>query len=632
MENDLIKQLSKQSIELFDSEKYTEAIQKFNEILSATDDPQLKVYASLLQGRCYMLQALQTYNATLFDEACTRFQEYLAQAERLKGDEDIEQQANIRFWLGHCYLEWALQTNDKFLFEKAQGYFQKWLEWAKKLNGEKGIEEQVYAQHWLGHCYFEQALQTNDVTLFNNARTHFEAQSTQAKKLEHSNSDTSIKGQVSTQAWLGRCYLKQAKQSKEDIEQNLFKAEEHFGKVFELVKKATDKDFKKQTIAKLRRDFQELYFAKGDYDSYFKSKQKQIKKTLSKNKKINGRLKENIAAVLAVLSIDPIEFDKPLAHYTSPTVCEKLLGIGQKQANQENIVAGKMRMNSSAYMNDPYEGKSLYDLLGIQEPDLENLSESNPYNAFFACFSSRVNDLNQFRLYGKVGNVEASGCCLVFNRRGNWIREPDLDASFRRLNDQDGFTGSVVKETTAQRPSENLPLYQIAYIFYRDEYTQDKEYDVMFDNPNFGVRLKPISDNQDWHEVRKAQFQTALIGLCDYFKDTKQNREESQENKAALEYIRYLFKDHAFRDEEEFRLLQIEEIGSDKVQYCPDTNTAFLEYGNVCTRLDEVILGTNYERTNAGLKVEVFRHLLKRKQPHIKVRHSSLPINPPNRS
>ena len=335
---------------------------------------------------------------------------------------------------------------------------------------------------------------------------------------------------------------------------------------------------------------------------------------------------------MAVLSIDPIEFDKPLAHYTSPTVCEKLLGIGQKQANQENIVAGKMRMNSSAYMNDPYEGKSLYDLLGIQEPDLENLSESNPYNAFFACFSSRVNDLNQFRLYGKVGNVEASGCCLVFNRRGNWIREPDLDASFRPLNDQDGFTGSVVKETTVQRPSENLPLYQIAYIFYRDEYTQDKEYDVMFDNPNFGIRLKPISDNQDWHEVRKAQFQTALIGLCDYFKDTKQNREESQENKAALEYIRYLFKDHAFRDEEEFRLLQIEEIGSDKVQYCPDTNTAFLEYGNVCTRLDEVILGTNYERTADCRKVEVFRYLLKRKQPHIKVRHSSLPINSQNKS
>ncbi|WP_416191427.1 hypothetical protein [Neisseria sp. CCUG12390] len=98
-----------------------------------------------------------------------------------------------------------------------------------------------------------------------------------------------------------------------------------------------------------------------------------------------------------------------------------------------------------------------------------------------------------------------------------------------------------------------------------------------------------------------------------------------------MEYIRYLFKDYAFRDEEEFRLLQIEETGSNKVQYCPATNTAFLEYGDICARLDEVILGTNYERTDAGLKVEVFRHLLKRKNLNIKVSHSSLPINPAGR-
>ncbi|HFC6387302.1 TPA: tol-pal system YbgF family protein [Neisseria bacilliformis] len=578
MENDLIGQ----GIELFKSEKYAEAIQKLDEALKTANNPQ--------------------------------------------------QQVNVQYWLGRCYFEQALQTNDTILFDKARGHFEKRLVWAEQLSGEKSIEKQGYAQHWLGRCYFEQALQIGNVVLFDMAREHFQKRLVWAKQL---NGNNSIEKQIIAQFWLGRCYLKQAKQNQGNIEQSedyLSEAEKCFDEVSKLVEKLKDKSFKKQVISKLRRDFRELDFAKGNYEGYFKSKQEHIQQKLSKNKKINGRLKENIAAVLAVLSIDPIEFDKPLAHYTSPTVCEKLLGIGQKQANQENIVAGKMRMNSSAYMNDPYEGKSLYDLLGIQEPDLENLSESNPYNAFFACFSSRVNDLNQFRLYGKVGNVEASGCCLVFNRRGNWIREPDLDASFRRLNDQDGFTGSVVKETTAQRPSENLPLYQIAYIFYRDEYTQDKEYDVMDGDTDFGVRLKPISDNQDWHEVRKAQFQTALIGLCDYFKDTKQNREESQENKAALEYIRYLFKDHAFRDEEEFRLLQIEEIGSDKVQYCPETNTAFLEYGNVCTRLDEVILGTNYERTNAGLKVEVFRHLLKRKQPHIKVRHSSLPINPPNRS
>ena len=628
METDLITQ----GVKLFAAQKYTEAVKKLKEALDVTDDPQQQSNTQYWLGRCYLEHAHQTYNTTLLKNARKHFQKWLKWAEKLNGDTGIEQQANAQSFLGYCYFEQALQTGNTALFDKAREHLQEQLIHAEKLNGEKGIKQQIYAQSGFGRCYFEQALQTDNAILFDKAYKHFQAQLTQAEQLEKLNSDKGIEEQANAQVWQGRCYLKQAKQNKGNIEQSkdyLSEAEEHFGEASKLVKKLNDESLKKQRIEKLARDFRELAFAKEDYESYFKSKQEHIRQKLSEN--INSRLKENIAAVLAVLSIDPIEFDKPLAHYTSPTVCEKLLGIGQKQANQENIVAGKMRMNSSAYMNDPYEGKSLYDLLGIQEPDLENLSEFSPYNTFFACFSSRVNDLNQFRLYGKVGNVEASGCCLVFNKRGNWIREPDLDASFRRLNDQDGFTGSVVKETTAQRPSENLPLYQIAYIFYRDEYTQDKEYDVMFDNPNFGVRLKPISDNQDWHEVRKAQFQTALIGLCDYFKDTKQNREESQENKAALEYIRYLFKDHAFRDEEEFRLLQIEEIGSDKVQYCPDTNTAFLEYGNVCTKLDEVILGTNYERTTDCRKVEVFRHLLKRKQPHIKVRHSSLPINPPNK-
>ena len=581
MENDLIEQGRRK---LFIDKKYTELIQKLNEDLGTANNPQQQVDIQYWFGRCYLEQAPQTDDATLFDKAREYFEKRLKFAEELSGDIALKKQATTQFWLGRCYFDQALPTNRTILFDQAREYFQKQLALAKKLYGDNSTEEQFYAQSWLGHCY-----------------------------------------------------LKQGKKNKDNIKQNenfLLEAEKHFDEAFKLAKRITDKTLKKQLITKIRRDFQELYFAKIDYEGYFKSKQKQIQKVLSKNKKINGRLKENIAAVLAVLSIDPIEFDRPLAHYTSPTVCEKLLGIGQKQKeDDQKIFASKMRMNSSAYMNDPYEGKSLYDFLGIQEPDLENLSESSPYNAFFACFSSRVNDLNQFRLYGKVGNVEASGCCLVFNRRGNWIREPDIDASYRRLNEQGLMTGNDMETAAkAQRPSENLPLYQIAYIFYRDEYTQDKEYDVMGGDTNFGVRLKPISNNSKWHTVRKRQLKKTLNALCRYWKNADRKKEEFQENKAALEYIRYLFKDHAFRDEEEFRLLQIEEIGSDKVQYCPETNTAFLEYGNVCTKLDEVILGTNYERTDDGRKVEVFRHLLKRKQPHIKVRHSSLPINPPNKS
>ncbi|WP_159068700.1 hypothetical protein [Neisseria weaveri] len=54
---------------------------------------------------------------------------------------------------------------------------------------------------------------------------------------------------------------------------------------------------------------------------------------------------------------------------------------------------------------------------------------------------------------------------------------------------------------------------------------------------------------------------------------------------------------------------------------------AKVEYADICDKLDEVILGTNYERAGGEQKVEAFRHLLKKKLPHIKVSHSSLPIN-----
>ena len=52
--------------------------------------------------------------------------------------------------------------------------------------------------------------------------------------------------------------------------------------------------------------------------------------------------------------------------------------------------------------------------------------------------------------------------------------------------------------------------------------------------------------------------------LIGFFKD---NPAVSDDDKEALEYIRYLFKDFAFRDEEEFRLLVIKSIDSEEIDY-----------------------------------------------------------------
>lgn len=57
--------------------------------------------------------------------------------------------------------------------------------------------------------------------------------------------------------------------------------------------------------------------------------------------------------------------------------------------------------------NDPKEGKTLLEYLDIHEPDKKQ------YGAFIGCFSFNVNNLNQFRLYGKDENKEGIGVSII---------------------------------------------------------------------------------------------------------------------------------------------------------------------------------------------------------------------------
>ena len=300
-----------------------------------------------------------------------------------------------------------------------------------------------------------------------------------------------------------------------------------------------------------------------------------------------------------------------------------------------------MRISSSTYMNDPTEGEGLLDLLDLQDLELKNKADCPEYNAFFACFSSRVNDLNQFRLYGKENGVEASGCCLVFNKDGNWLREPDVSVSFRSMaKKEDEYSREQPVEadiSDADLEDANLPLYQVAYIAYKDGYLAEDKCRIWLpskDDKKFGIQLEPVGKNSSWHDFRIDELEKALKQLIDFFKekpninDEDSNDEDSNdEDRKALEYIRYLFKDFAFRDEEEFRLLKIEKIGSDKIEYCETTQSIYLPYADARDIVDEVILGTNYEKSGKGRKAEAFQHLMRKHYPNVKVSRSSLPIN-----
>ena len=610
-------------------------------------------------GRCYFEQAIKAKEETskkLFEQAVEHNLERLRLAKQLKGENSIQKQIYAQHWLGRCYFEQAMRAKEetsKKLFEQAVEHNLERLRLAKQLEGENGIQKQINAQHWLGRCYLERAKKTKEKDfkrLFEQAVECFKQQLELAKQLEGENG---IRKKINAKYWLGCCDFAQAiaikdskdsKDSKEHLK-NLFKsaAGSFLCALIQLNQLDDGKPEKKKIQRKIYRYLKEIYFLIAIWRLYFKWKKQEIQENLFENQK--GDLTNAISIILAILNISPIELDStPLAHYTSPSVCEKLFGIVHDKNDVNNKEkdpvdkqqASPMRISSSTYMNDPTEGEGLLDLLDLQDLELKNKADCPEYNAFFACFSSRVNDLNQFRLYGKENGVEASGCCLVFNKNGNWLKEPDVSVSFRSMAKKgDEYLREQPVEadiSDADLEDANLPLYQVAYIAYKDKYLAEDKCRIWLpseDDKKFGIQLEPVGKNSSWYEFRISELEKALKQLIDFFKEKPNINDEdsNDEDRKALEYIRYLFKDFAFRDEEEFRLLKIEKIGSDKIEYCETTQSIYLPYADARDIVDEVILGTNYEKSGKERKAETFQHLMRKHYPNVKVSRSSLPIN-----
>ena len=712
--NDLINE----SIELVSEKQYTEAIKILHQAWDGITDKSTQITEQIVIqswiGCCYFEQAMKAKDTDhadkLFRKAIKHYRKWL---RLIKADEqnDVQKQISALSWLGRCYFERAKKTKDtdkrNKLFERAVKHYQKWLQLAKKLIDEQlSVQQQISALSWLVGCYFEQSKKTKDVTIageiFGQAIEFYEkvlkltdkladhsriwqqayvrswlgrfylehakktkdtdkASNLFEKATEHhqewlrlikANRQNDVQQQTNAQSWLGCCYLEWVKRigiTSSEAEKFIKQATEYFSPAYEQLSRLSDEAEKKVIEKRIRQSLRDIDYLNKKWISYFEKKKQEIQESLFQGK--TSQPQDAVATVLAVLHITPIELGfTPMAHYTSPHVCHILFGIGGSET------ASPMRLGSSTYMNDPSEGKALLDLLNQQDLELENKADGASHNAFFTCFSSRVNDLNQFRLYGKEGGVEASGCCLVFNKNGDWLKESDISVPFRGLSEMSGQSSDDLPEAVfSDNEYEKLPLYQVAYIAYQDEYIADKKCEIWLSAPNkafdlhqnlakenlgssirftlnsnisrFGIRLKPVG-NEEWHQFRLEKLKEALEELIRFFKDKSA---VSDEDKEALEYIRYLFKDFAFRDEEEFRLLVIKPIDPDEINYCETTQSIYVPYADIRNQVDEVILGTNYEKTGNQRKAEVFRYQMKQKCPDVKVSRSTLLINPPNK-
>ena len=641
------KAKGKESEQLFEHavEHFQQQLRLAEQLEDKQNSIQEQIYAQNWLAGCYFEQAKKAKgkeSEQLFGQAVKHYQQQLSLAAQLEDKQDsLQEQINAQSWLGNFYLEQAKKAKGKEseqLFRQAIKHCRQQLRLARQLSNEQNsLQRQINAQAWLGRCYLEQAIKAqgkNSEQLFGWAVKYRQQQLRLAKQL--TDEQNSIQKQIYAQFWVGRCYLEQAiaiKDKKTSQAKKFSKrAEGYFLSAAKRLSQLIDKSEREKLKKRINELLRNSYFLQEEkWQSYFDQKKQGIREKLFKNKK--DGLTDAISTILAVLNVPPIELGAiPLAHYTSPSVCERLFGIvsdktNDKADNNDPVDSNKvspMRIGSYTYMNDPTEGEGLLELLNLQDLELENKADCPVHNAFFTCFSSRVNDLNQFRLYGKENGVEASGCCLVFNQNGDWLKEPDVSSSFRSFtNEQNEGFKEPIEADVAGLEDENLPLYQVAYIAYYDEYIAKEKCTIWLPDarrPKFGIRLKPVGKNLKWHKFRIKELKAALWKLMNLSKI-------KDEDKKALEYIRYLFKDFAFRDEEEFRLLKIEQIGSKDIKYCQDTKSVYLPYADIRDIVDEVILGTNYEKSGKERKAEAFQHLMRKHYPKVKVSRSSLPIN-----
>lgn len=294
--------------------------------------------------------------------------------------------------------------------------------------------------------------------------------------------------------------------------------------------------------------------------------------------------------------------ERKLAHYTSTYTTNLLLA-----PDQENDLPSSFRLNTINNVNDPSEGQLLINYLkdikkgSFYAPDFdENL------HAFISCFTFNHDSLNQFRLYGKQDNKEASGVSLVFKKnffQSKTTKDGLSFLSFQEvLQDTDKFH---IKESFGESSSDQnfqnkkiidrQPVMRCVYLDPTSNYIQLAQRNQLTFYREFGdeklVFEKENGDKEEviWAEVEWERYKFGLnrktTAFIKSFKELKEifrvlnnerinlknsNLEVLTETKMLLDEIllplKYLIKHSAFQEEQECRMVYITSLKDEKVQ------------------------------------------------------------------
>lgn len=399
----------------------------------------------------------------------------------------------------------------------------------------------------------------------------------------------------------------------------------------------------KKAIDCYRNSSEYFYFEANVNIKILEITNKNICRNLFEIKKLALKLINNLK-----ISSSFRDFEFKFSHYTRTSVAWKII---------KDLSA--FRLGLIKNVNDPMEGLTLHNFLRqscLLSKDLfyRNKETNSSEHVFISCFTLNHDSLNQFRLYGKENNQEASGVSLVFP--SNFF-DFDLDNHINTIIDLknnktlDSFKEkNTKKECNYKQPLNKQPLYRCIYIdpdtgyvslakrdkvtFYRELLAEgnnikelSKEAEIRWNNYINKHIIKIEKSAKESLEQISAEIENLYIDIKDLLDRKELLESEKTHILETLHFIllplQYLVKHAAFQEEQECRMIYITSLDNEKIQLDWESKQVYIEYEpEVKAYLDKIYLSPG-----ALIYEDFFRHELDDpKNPKKKVRISSNPF------
>ena len=344
-------------------------------------------------------------------------------------------------------------------------------------------------------------------------------------------------------------------------------------------------------------------------------------------------------------------YEYKFAHYSRCETAFKLIG------NSQTGSPSAFRLGSVGNVNDPKEGVVLGQYLGkCCKLASDIFIDNEPYATFVGCFTFNHDSLNQFRLYGKENNQEASGVSLVFlsdffgrDNRAMHINNPvRVDDQDHKLKDEDDEANEIPKilefsmNTRGDKANADKPikynLYRCIYIdpetgylslARRDKATFYQECANSMNSENLDsiremaeARWENYSKIIERKENGIRDLMEKLVRLIDGIYEDGANAKESVNKfmRIGLLKLQYLVKHAAYQEEQECRMIYVTGWKDKKIQSDYKLKTIYVECdGSVVEHLDGIFLSPGAKDAK-----DHFRVLLR--DTEIKIRESRNPF------